>query len=120
MTYIFDYGDEDTEEVTGKQLSELYVDMTMYGNGRHVYTEGMSRNFFIITKTRLYKFDPLKPHFYIEKLGFTRVYIIFSSPEPKAQGEVLWSLTVRRHRRPSVCPSVRPSVRSQSLNNISS
>ena len=41
---------------------------------------------------------------------------IFSSPEPMAQGEVLWSLTVRRRRR----PSVRPSVRSQSLNNISS
>ena len=26
---------------------------------------------------RLYKFDPLKPHFYIVKLGFTGVYIIF-------------------------------------------
>ena len=25
----------------------------------------------------LYTFDPLKPHFYIVKLGFTRVYIIF-------------------------------------------
>ena len=31
----------------------------------------------IITKTCLYKFDPLKPHFYIVKLGFTEVYIIF-------------------------------------------
>ena len=30
-----------------------------------------------ITKTYLYKFDPLKPHFYIVKLGFTVVYIIF-------------------------------------------
>ena len=29
-----------------------------------------------ITKTRLYNFDPLKPHFYIVKLGFTGVYII--------------------------------------------
>ena len=28
------------------------------------------------TKTRLYNFDPLKPHFYIVKLGFTGVYII--------------------------------------------
>ena len=28
-------------------------------------------------KTRLYNFDPLKPHFYIVKLGFTGVYIIF-------------------------------------------
>ena len=31
-----------------------------------------------ITKTCLYNFDPLKPHFYIGKLGFTGVYIIFS------------------------------------------
>ena len=30
-----------------------------------------------ITTTRLYNFDPLKPHFYIVKLGFTGVYIIF-------------------------------------------
>ena len=29
-----------------------------------------------ITKTRLYNFDPLKPHFYIVKLGFTGVYIV--------------------------------------------
>ena len=30
-----------------------------------------------MTKTYLYNFDPLKPHFYIVKLGFTDVYIIF-------------------------------------------
>ena len=30
-----------------------------------------------ITKTCPYNFDPLKPHFYIVKLGFTVVYIIF-------------------------------------------
>ena len=30
-----------------------------------------------ITKTRLYNSDPLEPHFYIVKLGFTGVYIIF-------------------------------------------
>ena len=30
-----------------------------------------------ITKTCLYNFDPLKPHFYIVTLGFTGVYIIF-------------------------------------------
>ena len=28
-------------------------------------------------KTSLYNGDPLKPHFYIVKLGFTGVYIIF-------------------------------------------
>ena len=32
---------------------------------------------FHITKTGLYDFDALKPHFYIVKLGFTGVYIIF-------------------------------------------
>ena len=30
-----------------------------------------------ITKTYLYNFDPLKPRFYIVKLEFTGVYIIF-------------------------------------------
>ena len=30
-----------------------------------------------ITKTYLYNFDPLKPNFYIVKLGFAWVYIIF-------------------------------------------
>ena len=30
-----------------------------------------------ITKTCLYNFDPLKPHFYIVKLGLTGVYINF-------------------------------------------
>ena len=33
-----------------------------------------------ITKTYLYNFDPLNPHFYIVKLGFTGVYIIFLIP----------------------------------------
>ena len=30
-----------------------------------------------ITKTCRYNFDPIKPHFYIVKLGFTGVYITF-------------------------------------------
>ena len=30
-----------------------------------------------ITKTNLYNFDPPKPHFYIVKLGFSEVYVIF-------------------------------------------
>ena len=29
-----------------------------------------------ITKTYLYNIDPIKPHFYIVKLGFTGIYII--------------------------------------------
>ena len=32
---------------------------------------------YLITKTRLYNFDPLKPHFYTVKLGFKGVYNIF-------------------------------------------
>ena len=32
---------------------------------------------YIITKTCLYNVDSLKPHFYIVKLGFTGLYIIF-------------------------------------------
>ena len=39
--------------------------------------KGAIRNAHPITKTRLYNFDPLEPHFYIVKLGFTGVYIIF-------------------------------------------
>ena len=37
----------------------------------------MRKSIKTITKTYLYNFDPLKPHFYIVKLGFTGVYIIF-------------------------------------------
>ena len=33
--------------------------------------------FFFITRTCLCNVDPLEPHFYIIKLGFTGVYIIF-------------------------------------------
>ena len=33
--------------------------------------------FSFITKTCLYNFDTLKPHFYIVKLGFTGVYTIY-------------------------------------------
>ena len=42
-----------------------------------------------ITKTCLYNTDPLKPHFYIVKLGFTGVYIIFVI---SAQKHRLWVL----------------------------
>ena len=37
-----------------------------------------------ITVTYLYNFDPHKPHFYIVKLGFTGVYIIFLISAQKA------------------------------------
>ena len=40
-----------------------------------------------IMKTCLYNFDPIKPYFYIVKLGFTGVYIIFLN---FAQKHRLW------------------------------
>ena len=40
MSFLFDYGDGSSENVTGYQLPEMYVDMTMCGKGKHVYTEG--------------------------------------------------------------------------------
>ena len=43
----------------------------------------------VITTTYLYNFDPLKPHFYIVKLGFTWVYNIFLI---SAQKHRLWVL----------------------------
>ena len=43
----------------------------------------------IITKTYLYNSDPLKPHLYIVKLGFTGIYIIFLI---SAQKHRLWVL----------------------------
>ena len=53
----------------------------------------------VITKTRRYNFDHLKPHFYKVKLGFTGVYIIFLisaqnincgySLEPPLRGEAV-------------------------------
>ena len=42
-----------------------------------------------ITKTCLYDIDPLKPHFYIVKLGLTGVYVIFLI---SAQKHRLWVL----------------------------
>ena len=38
---------------------------------------GQTIYLYTIKKTYLYNFDPLKPHFYIEKLGFTGIDIIF-------------------------------------------
>ena len=43
----------------------------------------------LISKTCLYNIDPLKPHFYIVKLRFTGVYIIFLI---SAQKHRLWVL----------------------------
>ena len=52
---------------TGEGVSEAHVDIAALIRLRT----------HSITKTCLYNFDPLEPHFYIVKLGFTGVYIIF-------------------------------------------
>ena len=66
--------------------------------------EGWTRTCRTITKTYLYNFDPLKPHFYIVKLGFPGIYIIFLI---SAQKHRLWVLvrtasTRRFNRVPTI------------------
>ena len=51
------------------------------------YNEHTYKTVSVITKTCLYNFDPLKPHFYIVKLGCTGVYIMFLI---SAQKHTLW------------------------------
>ena len=53
--------------------------MTVYSWISRVKQKGIFEDYWrvFITKTCLYNFDPLKPHFYIVKLGLTGVYIIF-------------------------------------------
>ena len=70
----------------------------------HVALESKQKNnqqinliFIFITKTYLYSFDPFKPHFYIVKLWFTGVYIIFLISAQKhrlcfyAQQSMFWA-----------------------------
>ena len=61
----------------------------LYHSGRNVFPSWRLCHGYIITKTCLYNVDPLKPHFYIVKLGFTGVYIIFLI---SAQKHRLWVL----------------------------
>ena len=60
-------------------MVKVCIEMTTILYMRKIELKQNIQNKFFqdITKTYLYNFDPLKPHFYIVKLGFTRVYIIF-------------------------------------------
>ena len=49
-----------------------------------------------ITKTCLFNFDPLKPHFYVVKLGLTEVYIFFLISAQKRRSWVLVRTTSLR------------------------
>ena len=56
----------------------LYVITTSFSDYSNPYGMHRRRAYRLsMTKTYLYNFDPLLPHFYIVKLGFTGVYIIF-------------------------------------------
>ena len=57
---------------TDPLMSQKHAELTyvVYNSKRMHYS-------LLITKTRLYNFDPHKPNFYTVKLGFTGVYIIF-------------------------------------------
>ena len=56
-------------------LALLHLSPEMVQKTNH--HDGPLQKIHTLPKTRLYNFDPLKPHFYIVKLGFTGVYIIF-------------------------------------------
>ena len=70
-----------------KKLRCVPVDLRRTNSTNVNYTGGTL--VFNITKTRLYNVDPLQPHFYIAKLGFTGVYINFLI---SAQKHKLWVL----------------------------
>ena len=59
-----------------KKLRFVAPNPTFFSQARSSNTWKI-RSYQDITKTCLYNVDPLKPHFYTVKLGFTGVYIIF-------------------------------------------
>ena len=68
------------------EMTYCMYDLPIY---KECYTIHKYEIHCFITKTCLYNFDPLKPYFYIVKLGFTGVYIIFLI---SAQKHRLWVL----------------------------
>ena len=59
--------------------NQLYCNVTRFQHVKMVHFAEVSVKMFenIITKTSPCNEDPLTPHFYIVKQGFTGVYIIF-------------------------------------------
>ena len=62
LVYVHKNNNDDIWSTCTYSLTSIYIMPYMCG---------------YITKTHLYNFDPLTPHFYIVKRGFTGVYIIF-------------------------------------------
>ena len=73
-------GLRDNEIRIYKKVRRLKWVPTIYVLWRHkknnIYPDTAFISSYIITKTCLYNIDPLKPHFYTVKLGFTGVYTI--------------------------------------------
>ena len=67
-------------------LQNIWINITCWRSAFNLPALPISAH---ITKTRLYNFDPLKPHFYTVKLRFIGVYIIFLM---FAQKHRLWVL----------------------------
>ena len=65
------------EEDRGVQKSEVAVTSAFETMKKTEVIQSEKWKQSHITKTCLYNIGPLKPHFYIVKLGFTGVYIIF-------------------------------------------
>ena len=75
-----------------KQISHFEVTFTRFTGALSCIQKIPTANMAscqTITKTYLYNFDPLKPQFYIVKLGITGVYIIFLISAKKYK---LWEL----------------------------
>ena len=68
-------------------LHQIHVSSYILETDNICLSDNIIKSF--IKKTRLYNFDPLQPHYYIVKLGFTGVYIIFLI---SAQKHRLWVL----------------------------
>ena len=80
-----------TEIKNKKGLNKILCSLIIFIKIIHTIMKVISAliSLVIITKTYLYNFDPLKPHFYIVKLGFTGVYIIFLISAQKHRFRVL-------------------------------
>ena len=61
-------------EAPHRGTSNKHHNICLCGELKKKYQHFLDEN---ITKTCLYNVDPIKPHFYIAKLGFIGVYIIF-------------------------------------------
>ena len=71
----------------------------------HVKQQFCSGFILIITKTRQNNFDPLTPHFYIVKLGFTGVDIIFLILLKKKHR--LWVLVRKTKKKSVIFPRIQ-------------